>query len=181
MVAGKPYFCFMRNLIILILLFTSVEVLAQDKPKTNPEFKRFVFQKNTGIEKRTYDSIYFDLSYPKSSTWVFKYTYKSSENEMIADDEYMESYEFEIPSPKGKSFVIKSKDFEKNKVIFNRSCFCPDAGLRQLYEGEIKGQLVKKDTWLIQFDVMILPRPGRQGEPIRKTFKGYFKQGTLVF
>jgi hypothetical protein len=172
----------MRNIILVIVLCIGMgTVSGQTQPKVNPEFKRFVYQKNTSIEKRTYDSIYFDISYPSSNNWVFKYTYKSSENEMIADDEYMESYEFEIPMPKGKNFVIKAKDFEKHKVIFNRSCFCPDAGLRQLYEGEIRGQLVGKNTWLVQFDVMILPRPGRQGEPIKKTFKGYFKPGALLF
>ena len=172
----------MRTIATVFFIFIGLHAaLGQTAPKTNPAFKRFVFQKNSNIEKRVYDSIYFDIQYTTGSNWVFKYTYKSAENEMIADDEYMESYEFEIPPVKGNSFVIKGEDFEKNKVIFNRSCFCPDAGLRQLYEGEIKGKRIKKDTWLVEFNLIIQPRPGKDGLPTPKTFKGYFKPGSLVY
>lgn len=171
----------MKKLMQLVFVLIPCFVLGQTKPKTNPEMKRFVYQTKSSIEKRPYDSLYFDINYVSGSNWVFKYSYKSQETEMIADDEYFESYEFEIPPPKGNSFVIESKDFDKCKVVFTRSCFCPDAGLRQLKEGTIKGKRIKGNTWLVTFDVMIIPRPGREGLPISKTLKGYFKPGKLMY
>lgn len=101
--------------------------------------------------------------------------------DMIADDEYYETIEFEMTPPKGNSFLITSDEFEKHKVIFNRSCFCPDAGPRQLYEGTIKGKRMLGSTWLITFDLQINPRPDREGLPTPKKLKGYFKPGKLIY
>jgi hypothetical protein len=143
--------------------------------------KRFVYQTASTISKRVYDSIYFDISYDKGDKWVFKYTYRAAEMEMMADDEYAETYEFEMTPPKGNQFVITDADFEKNKVLFTRSCFCPDGGIRQLYEGTIEGKKVGRNTWLVNFDLSIVPRPGRQGLPSNKKFKGYFKPGKLIY
>ncbi|OYU94941.1 MAG: hypothetical protein CFE21_14785 [Bacteroidetes bacterium B1(2017)] len=174
----------MKKLICYLLLLLSLSANAQSqdvKPKVNPEIKRFVYQNNTTITKRTYDSIYFDIAYDKGANWVFKYSYRAQETDLIADDEYAETYEFEMAPPKGNSFTITSKDFEKNKVIFNRSCFCPDGGIRQLHEGTITGKKVGKNTWLVTFDITIEPRTGRSTVSTNKKFKGYFKPGNLIF
>jgi len=177
-------FVFMKNILTVILMLLCLPIFAQEtqpKPEVKPEMKRFVYQANTTITKRVYDSIYFDISYDAGDKWVFKYTYMAPDVVMIADDEYYETYEFEMTPPKGKSFVITGDDIEKHKLIFNRGCFCPDGGIRQLYEGTITGKKVRKNTWLLTFDIMLEPRPGREGNAIPKKFKGYFKPGKLVF
>jgi hypothetical protein len=174
----------MNKMICLISLlgaFATNTQAQQEKPKVNPEMKRFVYQANSTITKRTYDSIYFDISYNPGDKWVFKYSYKAKDVEMIADDEYFESYEFEMDPPKGNSFTIEGNDFIKNKVIFNRGCFCMDAGLRQLEEGKIIGKKVGNNTWLVTFDLMIAPKPGTKGNALPKKFKGYFKPGKLIY
>jgi hypothetical protein len=168
-------------LISLIAAFATSTKAQQEKPKVNPEMKRFVYQANSSITKRTYDSIYFDIAYNPGNKWVFKYSYKAQDVEMIADDEYFESYEFEMAPPKGNSFTIEGDDFIKNKVIFNRGCFCLDAGLRQLEEGKIIGKKTGKNTWLVTFDLMIAPKPGTKGNATPKKFKGYFKLGNLTY
>lgn len=174
----------MRTILLLIAAFITLGVKAQEKnqePKSNPEMKRFVYQANMQITKRTYDSIYFDLSYDKGKKLVFMYSYRGKEYEMVADDEYFESILFEIAPPKGNSFCIKTAQFEKAKVIYNRGCFCPEAGIRQLYEGTIRGKKSGKNTWIVTLDVMIEPRPGRQGLAVNKKLKGYFKPGKLIY
>ncbi len=168
-------------LIGIIATFAAHTKAQQQKPEVNPEMKRFVYQSNSSISKRTYDSIYFDIDYKTGDKWVFKYSYKAKDVVMIADDEYFESYEFEITPPTGNSFTINGDDFIKNKVIFNRGCFCIDAGLRQLEEGKIIGKKVGKNTWLVTFDLMIAPKPGTKGNATPKKFKGYFKPGKLIY
>ncbi|MBC7382984.1 MAG: hypothetical protein H7296_08310 [Bacteroidia bacterium] len=173
----------MRIIFFLTILFFIPAVNAQDTPeykKVNPEVKRFVFQPNTIITKRIYDSIYFDLSYDKGKKWVFMYSYKAKDYEMIADDEYFESIIFEIDPPKGNTFSIKTPQFLNAKVIYNRGCFCPDAGLRQLYEGTITGRKNEKNIWVVSIDVQIEPRPGREGLAVNKKLKGNFKSAKLI-
>ncbi len=148
--------------------------------KFNPEIKRFIYQANMQINKNTYDSIYFDANYSKGKKLVFLYTYKAKEYEMLADDEYFESIVFEINPPKGNSFMITPNQFESSKVIFNRSCFCPDAGNRQLYDGIISGKKGAKNIWVVSYDIQIEPRPGREGLSTNKKLKGIFKPGNLL-
>ncbi len=171
----------MRIIPALVLILLCVGAGAQTEPKANPEMKRFVYQVNSQITKRTYDSIYFDLSYDKGKKMVFMYSFRAKEYEMIADDEYFESIIFEMAPPKGNSFVIKSKQFEAAKVIYNRGCFCADAGLRQIYDGTITGKKTGNNTWIVTIDIMIEPRPGRQGLAINKKLKGYFNPGKLIY
>jgi hypothetical protein len=171
----------MKYLFSILFCLAIVTTQAQDKPKKNPEIKRFVFQANTQITKRVYDSIYFDIDYSKGNKWVFKFSHQFAEYPMISDDEYFESYEFEIDPPKGNRFTIKDGDFEKHQVIYNRSCFCPDAGLRNLVDGTITGKRIRGNTWLVTFDGYIHPRPGKDFPPYAKKWKGYFKPNKLVY
>jgi hypothetical protein len=168
-------------LIAVLAAFSHLALAQQEKPKVNPEMKRFVYQTNSTITKRVYDSIYFDISYDKGDKWVFKYTFMAKDLVMVADDEYFESYEFEMDPPKGKNFTINGDDFIQNKVIFNRGCFCQDGGLRQLEEGKITGKKTGKNTWLVTFDLMINPKPGVKAAATFKKFKGYFKPGNLIY
>ncbi|MCG9881738.1 MAG: hypothetical protein MH472_14165 [Bacteroidia bacterium] len=171
----------MRYLFSLLIIMCGFGLMAQEKPKQNPEIKRFVYQANTQITKRVYDSIYFDVNYDAGSKWVFKFSHQFAEYEMISDDEYFESFEFEMDPPKGNSFVIKQGDFEKHKVIYNRSCFCPDAGPRALSKGTIKGKRIRKNTWLVEFDGEIVARPGKDFAPYPRKWKGYFKPNKLIY
>ena len=167
-------------LLLLSVVYTASAQTTQKGPKINPEKKRFVYQSGSQITKRTYDSIYFDLSYDKGNKLVFMYTFSAKESEGVADDEYFESIIFEITPPKGASFSIKTAQFEKAKVVYNRGCFCADAGLRQLYEGAITGKKIAPDTWHVSYDLMIEPRPGRSGLAVNKKLKGTFKPGKLI-
>lgn len=154
------------------------------KGKTTPASKRFVYLANSKIEKRTYDSIYFDVSYVKGKKMVFKYSYIGADVEMIADDEYYESFEFEINPPKGNTFSFSSNQFEENKVLFKRSCFCLDGGIRQLYEGKITGKKINNTTWLVEMDVEIVPRDNKTRnpiQPVRRKLKGYFHPGGILY
>jgi hypothetical protein len=123
----------------------------------------------------------FSLNYQEGEKWVFKFSYKGEDNDMMADDEFFESFEFEIAPPKGNSFEINESDFAKCKVIYTRSCFCADAGPRILLEGNIKGKKVGKNKWLITFDGAINARPDRQEKPSPRQWKGYFNPGKLVY
>ncbi len=178
----EPYICYMRKLVVVLFALISFGVQAQNNTeyqKFNPELKRFVYQKNLQINKNVYDSIYFDVTYSAGKKWVFMYSYRSKEYERIADDEYFESIIFEIDPPKGNSFSIKTGSFEKSKVVFSRSCFCPDSGIRQLYEGSINGKKIGKNNWQITYDIQVEPRPGREGFSTNKKLKGIFKPGKI--
>lgn len=179
--AKIPTFAFMKHLILALMLLPSLLLQAQQpEPKANPAKRKYVYQKKTSLVKHTYDSIYFDVQYEAGKNMVFKYMYRAQEQPMIADDEYFESLEFEIAPPKFNTFIIRSDDFEKHKVIFNRSCFCPDAGPRQLHSGTISGKRNPGGTWTISMNVMIEPRPGKDGLPTNKKLVGLFKPGKLT-
>jgi hypothetical protein len=171
----------MKNIFSILFILLSFIAQAQEKPQQNPEIKRFVYQDNSSISKQIYDSIYFDIAYDKGNKWVFKFSHQFAESPMVSDDEYFESYEFEIDPPKGNRFTIKEGDFEKHKVIYNRSCFCPDAGPRQLTDGTITGKRIRGNTWLVTFDGYIHPRPGKDFAPYTKKWKGFFKPNKLVY
>jgi hypothetical protein len=174
-------FVYMKIILSCLLSLFAFVAIAQEKPKVTPAMKRFVYQAQSSIDKKIYDSIYIEVSYAKGNKWVFKFSFKGEDNEMMADDEFFESYEFEIAPPKGNSFVINEEDFLASKVIYNRSCFCADSGPRQLHTGRITGKKVSKNTWLVSFDGYINPRPGRNDNPYPKQWKGYFKPGKLVY
>jgi len=171
----------MKYTLSLLYIVLAFFVSAQEKPKNNAAIKRFVYQSNSQISKRVYDSIYFDVTYTKGKKWVFHFSQQSEENPMVSDDEYQESYTFEIDPPKGNRFTIADGEFVKHQVVYSRSCFCPDAGPRQLYEGQIKGRRIRGNTWLVQFEGSIHPRPGKDFAPYTKTWKGYFKPNTIVY
>lgn len=171
----------MKNIPSILFILLSFIAQSQEKPKQNAEIKRFVYQDNSSISKQIYDSIYFDIGYDKGNKWVFKFSHQFAEYPMVSDDEYFESYEFEIDPPMGNRFTIKDGDFEKHKVIYNRSCFCPDAGPRQLVDGTITGKRIKGNTWLVTFDGFVHPRPGKDFAAYAKKWKGFFKPNKLVY
>ena len=170
----------MKYVIGFVCFFFSLGLSAQEAPAKNKAIKRFVYQKNSRIVKRVYDSVYFDFSYEAGNKWVFKFSHQLEESPLVSDDEYTETFEFEIDPPKGNRFRIAEGDFEKHQVIFNRSCFCPDGGPRQLYEGTITGKRVRGNTWLISFEGMIQARPGKDFAPYEKKWKAYFKPNQSI-
>jgi len=109
----------MKYTLSLLYIVLAFFVSAQEKPKNNPAIKRFVYQSNSQISKRVYDSIYFDVTYTKGKKWVFHFSQQSEENPMVSDDEYQESYTFEIDPPKGNRFTIADGEFVKHQVVYS--------------------------------------------------------------
>ncbi len=94
--------------------------------------------------------------YPKISEgkkWVLEYKYTAPENPDIADDEYSETFTFQIKKPCGKRFKIT--DLKKANAIFLKSCFCADRGYSKITEGKITGKKIDKNTWEITATYMV--------------------------
>lgn len=170
-------------MMICLLAFVSTVqvVLAQENPQAemefNPEVKSYIFSKNSSVKLGPWDNGYLPFSFEKGKNWVFRYYFKSKEFKMVADDEYSETLAFQIPAQKGKSFQIKG-DLRKYKVVYSPSCFCRDAGARDVKSGFIKGKKVGKDKWEIELILMVPQRDGK-GAPTEKRFKGIYTLGSL--
>ena len=165
----------------LLFAYLGKSQTTREEMPSNPEFKRFVFQANQQIVLKPYDSLYFDIDFSAGENWVFKFDYKAKDVVAIADDEFSEMVIFQMKPIRGNSFKLSEEDFEKAKVIYNRSCFCKDSGPRLIESGTISGRRVGKNKWLITFELQINPRPGVKAEVFTKKFKGYFNPGALVY
>ncbi|MDZ4668693.1 MAG: hypothetical protein SGJ00_12540 [bacterium] len=173
----------MKRFLSILLCLAAFATHAQEKPKVTPAMKRFVYQTSSSIYKEMHEAAAgnFNVVYKDGDKWVFKFSFRGEDNEMMSDDEFFESFEFEIAPPKGNTFEIKEVDFAKSNVIYTRSCFCADAGPRVLYEGNITGKKVGRKKWLITFEGSINARPDRQEKPFPRQWKGYFNPGKLVY
>lgn len=88
--------------------------------------------------------------------WVLQYDHRFEEYPDVTDDERSESLLFQIPQQRESSFLLSgAEQITSAKVIYNKSCFCPDGGYFKITEGRISGIKLNDTTWEINANFMV--------------------------
>ncbi len=160
------------------ILFTLAGI-AQEKPsKPNPaKTEAIIFRNSTLALNRgeANDSVNIYPKMSKGSMWVLQYNYQAPEYPEMSDDEYFESFTFQLSPPKTTSFVLKGASLAKANAVFQKACFCADRGYFIIKEGTVTGKKINNSTWLISVDIVIPPKGNLSSGAIRKKFTARYK------
>ncbi len=164
----------MKHMILLPALLASTLLLAQaDRNKPNPSKTEAVILKSSSLTIKRGEESDSNNYYPQMNAgkmWVFQYSYTASEYPEITDDEYTESFSFQLAPPKGNSFRISGKGIAAANSIFQKSCFCADRGYFRIKEGTITGTKLNNSTWVVNVEITVPPKGDLSIGSIKKKF-----------
>lgn len=169
----------MKLVLSLCLALLTFAGQAQESPsKPNPARKEaLIFRNSTLLLKQgdANDSLNFYPKMGKGSAWVFQYNYTAPEYPEMSDDEYFESFMFQIPQPKGTAFSLKGKDLAKANATFQKSCFCADRGYFRITEGSIVGKKINSNTWSVTVNIVIPAKNEQSAGAVKKKFTARYR------
>ena len=139
----------------------------------NPASKKMSFLTNKKIKLLAKNSELQTFQITEGKNWVFQYQYIAADVAEIADDEFTESIFIEIPQSNDKHFY-KKLGLKKQKAIYLKSCYCPDAGPLQIEKGSIKAKKLNENTWFVKIQFVIPTKSDGQNNSITKKIEGNF-------
>lgn len=161
----------MKNLLLFISCFVSVQLFAQDN--ITPAVKTFEAKtgKAIALKDNNANGIFADITDNNHSV-MFEYKYTGAQNDAMSDDEYTEILAFNIIPDKTGKFVLKGDDLKKAQAYLYKGCFCLDRGYSPVISGTITGTKVSKTTWYVNINVKVKTKQGDSVQIITKKIKG---------